>query len=88
MTTLLVVLTVVEIALLLGVVAVYLHLVGKSLAKSARHLGKVAFGVRAIESQTAPIGPGVVGINNRLSGIASALDGVATMAESAAAGKS
>lgn len=84
MTTLLVILTVIEIALFLGVVAVYLHLIGRSLTASAGHLAKVAFGVRAIDTQTAPIGPAVVGINERLTGIAAALDEVAGLAEQAA----
>lgn len=84
MRTLLVVLTVIEVALFLGVVASYLYVIGRSLAQTSAYLGKVAFGVRAIESQTAVIGPSVVGINTQLTGIASALEGVATLAEDAA----
>jgi len=87
MTTFLTILTVIEIVLFLGVVATYLYLVGKSLARSSSLLGKVAFGVRAIESQTAVIGPSVVGVNHQLTGIAAALDGIAGLAENAAASK-
>lgn len=41
----------------------------------------MSFGVRAIETQCAPIGPGVTRINEQLVGIAGALDGVAGLAE-------
>lgn len=77
MTALLVTLTVIEIVVVLAVVAVYLHLIGKSLERTSVHLGKVAAGVRAIDSQTAPVGPAITGINQRLSAIAAALDRVA-----------
>ncbi len=81
MRTLLVVLTVVEIAVFVGAVAVYLVRVARSLRSTAGHLGKVSFGVRAIETQCAPIGPAVTRINGQLSAIADALGGVAALAE-------
>ncbi|CAN5201923.1 hypothetical protein BH20ACT3_BH20ACT3_02640 [soil metagenome] len=81
MRTLLVILTVVEIVIFLGAVAGYLVAIEHSLARTSTLLGKVAFGVRAIEKQAEPIGPGVTRINEQLAAIAGALDGVATLAE-------
>ena len=78
---LLITLTAIEIVIFLGAVVVYLVRITRSLRKIALNLGKVTFGVRAIESQTAPIGPSVVKINEQLAGIAAALDGAATLAE-------
>lgn len=81
MRTLLVILTVVEIVIFLGAVAGYLVAIENSLARTSTLLGRVAFGVRAIEKQAEPIGPGVTRINEQLAAIAGALDGVATLAE-------
>ena len=78
---LLITLTAVEIVIFLGAVVVYLIRITRSLRQIALYLGKVTFGVRAIESQTAPIGPSVVRINEQLQGIDAALAGVATLAE-------
>lgn len=86
MTTLLVVLTVLEIVVFLTVVAAYLIAIARSLNRTSAHLGKVTFGVRAIEKQAAPIGPGVTRINEQLGVIAGALDGVADLAEAAGGG--
>lgn len=83
--TLLVILTVVEIVIALGVIVVYLTLIGKSLESVASNLGKVAFGVRAIESQTAAIGPAVVRLNTELEAITGALPAIAELAERHAA---
>ena len=80
----LVVLTALEIVLFVGVLAIYLNRIAVSLKRISAALAKVTFGVRAIESQTAPIGPGVVKINGQLAVIAGALDGVAALAEHAA----
>jgi hypothetical protein len=84
---LLVTLTAIEIALFLGAVVVYLIRILQSLRKISLYLGKVTFGVRAIETQTAPIGPSVVKINGQLEGIAAALDGVALLASTKADGR-
>lgn len=81
---LLITLTVVEIALVIGVIAFYLIRISRSLHESARHLAKVTYGVRAVESQTAPVGPTVVQINEQLSVIAGAVAGVADRAEAIA----
>lgn len=81
---LLIIATVAEIVVVVGALAVYLARIGRSLRSTSASLAKVAFGVRAIETQCEPIGPSVVRINEQLAVIASALDGVATMAEAAA----
>lgn len=81
MRTLLVIGTAVEIILVIGVLAVYLALIVRTLKRTNRYLGQVAFGVRAIESQTAPIGPSVTRINQQLAAIAGALDGLGSLAE-------
>jgi len=84
MRALLTVLTVVEIAIFVGALAMYLVLITRTLKRTNAALAKVAFGVRAIETQCRPIGPSVVKINGQLAVIGSALDGVATLAEAAA----
>lgn len=84
MTALLVTLTVVEIALVVGVLAVYLILIDRRLRVVSTYLGKVAFGVRAVESQTRPIGPSVLRINSRLREIDVVLTQFAKKANAAA----
>ena len=79
--------TLVEIALVVGAIAVYLGRVAASLERTSALLAKVTFGVRAIETQCEPIGPSVVRINGQLGVIAGALDGVAGLAEAAADGQ-
>jgi len=82
--TLLVIATLLEIALVIGALAVYLARITRSLRATSALLGKVTFGVRAIETQCEPIGPSVTRINGQLAVIAGALDGVAGLAEAAA----
>lgn len=82
MRTLLIVLTVVEIVVVVGVLAGYLIAIARSLGRTSESLAKVTFGVRAIETQCSSIGPSVTRINDQLTGIAGALDGVASKAES------
>lgn len=84
MRTFLIIATAVEIVLVIGVLAVYLVLITRTLMRTNRYLGQVAFGVRAIESQTRPIGPSVTRINDQLATITGAFDGLAGMAEAAA----
>ncbi len=81
MTTALVILTVVEIVLVVAVLAIYIIAVTKRLDNVSRYLGKIAFGVRAVESQTSPIGPSVVRINETLKEIDAALGPLAEKAE-------
>lgn len=78
---LLVTLTVVEILIFVGALAWYLIAITRSLATISGSLGKVTFGVRAIEQQTASIGPNVVKINGQLEVVEGALAGLAEKAE-------
>lgn len=84
MTALLVTLTVVEIVLVVAVLAYYLVRIAASLRRSAVALGKVAFGVRAIETQCEVIGPSVLKINDQLAGVADALADLGDLATAAA----
>ncbi|MFN2489515.1 MAG: hypothetical protein ABR529_07230 [Actinomycetota bacterium] len=83
MTFLLVSLTVVEVVLVVGVLASYLVLLTRRLRSVSEYLGKIAFGVRAVDTQTAAIGPSVTRINTTLSQIDEALDGLVEKAERA-----
>jgi hypothetical protein len=73
--------TVLEIVILVGVVAGYLVAIARRLESISGNLGKVAFGVRAIESQAGAIGPAVVRLNTELEAITGALPGIAAKAE-------
>lgn len=84
MRALLIVLTVVEIALVVAVLVYYLLRIGASLRRTSSLLGKVSFGVRAIETQCEVIGPAVVTINGQLAGVATALSDVTDLARAAA----
>ncbi len=86
MRTVLIVLTAVEISAFVGALALFIHWIASSLRRTSASLAKVAFGVRAIETQAAPIGPGVTKINGQLATIAGALEGVAILAEQAGNG--
>lgn len=81
MRTLLIVLTIVEILVFAGVLVAYLIRIARSLRRTSESLGKVTFGVRAIETQTALVGPSVTRINGQLHQIALALDELAEQAE-------
>lgn len=81
MTALLVTLTVIEIALVVAVLAIYLIVIDKHLKVISTWLGKVAFGVRAVNTQTASIGPSVIRINTTLREIDAALGPIAEKAE-------
>lgn len=87
MRTLLVTLTVVEIALVVVVLVYYLMRVAASLRRTSVLLGKVAFGVRAIETQTQVIGPSVTTVNDQLGGIADALAELTVRADAAGGGR-
>ncbi len=76
MSTLLIVLTLVEVALLVVVLAGYLIVIAGTLRKVSHTLGLVTFGVRAIEKQTAPIAPVATEINGALEQVADALESV------------
>ncbi len=68
--------TLAEVALLVGVLAGYLIAIAARLRSVSSTLGQVTFGVRAIETQTAPIGPRLRDINGALEGVAAALQDV------------
>lgn len=76
MKTLLIVLTLAELAILVVVLAVYLLAIAATLRKISHTLGLVTFGVRAIEKQTEPVGPVAADINGALEQVADALESV------------
>lgn len=84
MTTLLVVLTVLEVVVVVAVLATYLILVTRELRSISTFLGRIAFGVRAVESQTGVIGPSVLRINSTLREIDAVLGPIARKAKRAA----
>ncbi len=84
MTALLVTLTIIEIVLVAVVLVYYLARVAASLRRTAVLLGKVAFGVRAIETQCNVIGPSVLTVNDQLAGVADALADLTDLATAAA----
>ncbi len=84
MTLWLVVLTVFEVVLVIAVLAVYVILVTRRLRTISRYLGKIAFGVRAVETHTGSIGPSVVRINQTLREIEEALGPLTEKAQRAA----
>jgi len=81
MTVLLVTLTLLEIVLVVVVLVYYLMRIAASLRRTSVLLGKVAFGVRAIETQCSSIGPSVVTINDQLGGVAAALSQLTQLAD-------
>ena len=74
MKTVLIVLTLAELALLVLVLAVYLLSIAATLRTVARTLGLVTFGVRAIEKQTEPLGPVLKDVNDSLEEVAKILN--------------
>lgn len=86
MTALLVILTIIEIVAVLVVLVYYLVRIAASLRRTSVLLGKVAFGVRAIETQCDVIGPAVLTVNDRLTGVAGALADLTHLADTAAGG--
>jgi uncharacterized protein YoxC len=86
--TLLIVLTLVEVLILVVVLAFYLISIAATLRRVSHTLGLVTFGVRAIERQTAPLGPVLTDINGALEQVAGALDAVGAPVPSHAASQS
>lgn len=86
MTALLVTLTLLEIVLVAAVLVYYLLRIAASLRQTAMLLGKVAFGVRAIETQCSTIGPTVLTVNAQLRGVADALSDLTHLADAPAGG--
>ena len=79
--TLRVLLTVGEIATLIGVLAFFLNVVAKQLNRISATLAKVTFGVRAVETMCAVIGPATDRINGNLADTAQSLTDAAAQAE-------
>ncbi len=73
MKTALIVVTLVEVALLVAVLAFYLIAIAATLRQISRTLGLITFGVRAIEKQTEPLGPVLADVNGALEQVAGAL---------------
>ena len=64
-----------EVALLVAVLAGYLIAIAARLRKVSSTLGKITFGVRAIEKQTEPLGALLRDVNDGLEKLDSALGG-------------
>ncbi len=73
--------TVVEIAGLVVVLAIYLSVVARLLNSISANLARITFGVRAVETQCAVIGPAVDKINGNLADTAQGLTDAAVAAE-------
>ena len=82
--TLRIILTVVEIALLTAVLAWLLARIARLLNAISATCGKITFGVRAVETQCAVIGPTADRLNAGLSEVVARLDRAASQAESLA----
>lgn len=74
METVLIVLTIVELVLLIGVLAAYLIFIARTLRNVSQTLGLITFGVRAIEKQTESIGPALHEVNGVLERAADELE--------------
>jgi len=79
--TLRVVLTVFEIALVVIILAYFLNKIFKQLISISNTLGKIAFGVRAVETQCAVIGPAADRLNGELAETAGGLEKAAGLTE-------
>ena len=75
------ILTILEIAGLVVVLAIYLTTISRLLNSISSNLARITFGVRAVETQCAVIGPAVDGINGNLAETANALNQAAIAAE-------
>ena len=78
-------LSVLEIVLLVVVLAYFLNRVAQLVTSISATLGKITFGVRAVESQCAVIGPTTDKINANLADVAEGLTEAARRAERIAA---
>ncbi len=75
------VLTIVEIAALVIVLATYLTVIGNQLRSICASLARITFGVRAVETMCAVIGPATDRINGNLQDVAQNLQAAAQEAE-------
>jgi hypothetical protein len=76
-----VLLSVFEIAMLVGTLAFFLNVVAKQLNSISANLARITFGVRAVETQCAVIGPAVDRINGNLAEVNNDLTRAAAAAE-------
>ena len=74
-------LTLLEIAALVLVLATYLTVIGNQLRRISATLARITFGVRAVETMCAVIGPAVDRINGNLQDICENLQVAAVEAE-------
>lgn len=79
--TLRVFLSVLEIALLVLVLGLFLNKIAYQLNSISKTLAKITFGVRAVETQCAVIGPATDRINANLSQVSAGLEDAAARAE-------
>ena len=75
------ILTVLEIVGLVAVLAIYLSVIARLLNSISANLARITFGVRAVETQCAVIGPTTDRINAALSEVNNKLDQAAAEAE-------
>jgi hypothetical protein len=85
MRTALIALTAVELLAVVAALVAYLARLLAALRVTADRLGKVAFGVRAIETQCRSIGPAVTQLNTAVSELSEGLAALAELAERRAA---
>ncbi len=76
-----IILTVLEIAALVVILAIYLATVARLLNSISANLARITFGVRAVETMCAVIGPAVDKINGNLAATADGLNEAAASAE-------
>ena len=79
--TLRIFLSVLEIALLVGVLATFLNIVAKQLNRISANLARIAWGVRAMETMCGVIGAAVDRINGNLVDVNNDLTRAAAAAE-------
>lgn len=73
--------TIGEVLLLVAVLAGYLIAIADTLRRVSATLAKITFGVRAIETQTQPLGPRLGEVNRALEQVARSLGAVAARNE-------
>jgi len=74
-------LTVFEILLVVGILAFFLNRVSGQLRSISKSCAKITFGVRAVETQCAVIGPAADRINSNLEDVIRGLEQAAVQAE-------
>ena len=79
--TLRLIVTVVEIVLLVAILGWFLARIARLLVAISATCGKIAFGVRAVESQVSVIGPTTERLNSNLAQVADRLNRAAEQAE-------